>query len=250
MKSRNLIIVLVALLVVLGAAYFFTFPGKIKDSEDNGEPKNSGEITLKPSEEGKIGNLSIKMLRIKEDSRCPVNARCIWAGKVSADVELTLGEITGATTLDMGSNPYMFENYLIKLVDVKPEKIAGQEINQDEYLATFSVDKIEEGGISGKSGIRGFVTIGPICPVQRVGDDSCNDKPVKTNVVIKDKTEDVVKSFETLDDGSFSVNLSPGNYVIYADYGGSGVGGAKPEYVTVEEGKFSEVTIRIDTGIR
>lgn len=258
MKSRNLIIVLIVLLVVLGAAYFFTSSGKIKNGEENSEPKVFGEITLKAGEEGEIAGLSIKMIQIKDDSRCPINARCVWAGKVSADVELKSGDITGAATLDVGNSPYIFENYLIKLVDVKPEKIAGQEINQAEYSATFSIDsvegggikKIEDGAMSGDTGIKGFVMTGPTCPVQRAGDDSCNDRPVKTSIVIKDKREDVIKSFETLEDGSFSVNLSPGNYVIYADSGNSALGGSKPEYVTVEEGKFAEVTIRIDTGIR
>lgn len=258
MKSRNLIIILIVLLVALGATYFLTYPGKIKNSEKNDEPKIFGEITLKNGEEGEVAGLVIKMLRIKDDSRCPINARCVWAGKVSADVELKSGEITGVVTIDIGNSPYLFENYLIKLVDVKPGKIAGQEITQAEYSAIFSIDsaegggikKIEDDAISGNAGIKGFVMMGPVCPVQRAGDDSCNDKPVKTNIVIKDKKEDVVKSFETVEDGSFSVSLSPGNYVIYADSGNNALGGSKPEYVTVEEGKFAEVTIRIDTGIR
>lgn len=113
-----------------------------------------------------------------------------------------------------------------------------------------SSEKIRNDDTSAKNGIKGFVMTGPICPVQREGDDSCNDKPVKASIVIKDKKEDVIKNIETLDDGSFSVNLSPGNYVIYTDSGGNGLGGSKPEYVTVEDGKFVEVTIMIDTGIR
>ena len=101
-----------------------------------------------------------------------------------------------------------------------------------------------------EGGIKGFVMKGPICPVQREGDDSCNDKPVRASIIIKDKKENIVKNIETRDDGSFSVSLSPGNYAIYADSSGNALGGAKSEYVTVEEGKYAEVTVRIDTGIR
>lgn len=258
MKSKNLIIVLIALLIVLGAAYFFASPEKTRRSGKTDEFPIPAEIMLRAGEEKKVGNLNIKMLGITEDSRCPIDVKCIWAGKASANVELRSGEITGMATLDTGSSPYLFEDYLIKFVDVKPEKVAGQEIAPSEYAATFSIEvidgsvieKTEEGGMSGKSGIRGFVMTGPICPVQREGDDSCNDKPVQANIVIKDKKEDVIKNIETLEDGSFSVNLSPGNYVIYTDSGSNGPGGSKPEYVTVEEGKFAEVTINIDTGIR
>ncbi|MBM2817799.1 MAG: hypothetical protein HW401_389 [Parcubacteria group bacterium] len=101
-----------------------------------------------------------------------------------------------------------------------------------------------------KGGINGFVMMGPICPVQREGDDNCNDKPVKANIIIKDKKENVIKNIESRDDGSFSVNLSPGNYAIYADSSGNVLGKAKSEYVTVEDGKYAEVIVRIDTGIR
>ena len=100
------------------------------------------------------------------------------------------------------------------------------------------------------SGINGFVMMGPICPVQREGDDTCNDKAIEANIVVKNKKEDVIKNIETLEDGSFSVELPPGQYVIYTNSGNNGLGGSKPEYVTVEDGKFSDVTIRIDTGIR
>ena len=258
MKSKNLIIILIALLIVLGAAYFFVSSEKMRRDGKMDEFPILAEIMLRAGEEKKAGNLNIKMLGITEDSRCPIDVKCIWAGKASANVELRLGEITGMAALDTGNNPYPFEDYLIKFVDVKPEKIAGQEIAPSEYTATFSIETIEgkeiekkeENGTSGKNGIKGFVMMGPICPVQREGDDSCDDKPVQASIVIKDKKEDVIKNIETLDDGSFSVNLSPGNYVIYTDSGGNGLGGSKPEYVTVEEGKFTEVTINIDTGIR
>ena len=258
MKSKNLVIILIVLLVVLSFAYFFaSLDKKDRDTETEGFSDNV-EIILRAGEERKSGDLAIKMIGISEDSRCLVDIRCIWAGKASAGVELKLGEIIVVATLDTGSNPYVFENYLIKLVNVKPEKVQDREIVQAEYMATFSIEtrdsngieKIEENGMSENSGIKGYVTIGPICPVLRMGDDKCNDKPVpiKVNIIIKDKEENVIKNVKTMEDGSFSASLFPGNYVIYIDSGG--IRGSKPEYVTVEDGKFAEVTIRIDTGIR
>ena len=35
-------------------------------------------------------------------------------------------------------------------------------------------------GTTGKSGIEGTVTIGPTCPVQRLDDPSCDDRPYQT----------------------------------------------------------------------
>ena len=77
----------------------------------------------------------------------------------------------------------------------------------------------------------------------------CDDKPFQASFVIKDKKEDVLKRFESSQDGNFSVEVSPGNYVIYVDYGNS-LSQSKPEYVTVEERKFTDVIIRVDSGVR
>lgn len=103
----------------------------------------------------------------------------------------------------------------------------------------------------GQSGIKGFVMTGPICPARRDGDTNCGDRPIKTDVIVKNKKNNAVKNIETLDDGSFSVNLSPGEYAIFADTGGKVSPESKMEYVTVEDGEFTDVAITIiDTGIR
>lgn len=254
MKSKNLIVVLITLLFVLGFAYFFSYYNNQQEYSEVGSFDQG--LILKIGEEKRFDNISIKMVRIKDDSRCPENVSCIWAGKVSADVELKIGEIRKTATLDSVNSPYLFENYLIKIIDVKPEQKIGKEIAQSEYVIFFSIELsgniVSDGKNNemGNSGIKGFVKMGPICPVQKPGDKNCEDTPVKTDITIKDKKENEIKSFKTSDDGSFSVSLSPGNYVIYANPDVNVLGTLKPEYVTVEEGKLSEVTIRIDTGIR
>src|SRR3989344_3368899 len=88
-----------------------------------------------------------------------------------------------------------------------------------------------------KNGIKGVVVASPICPVQRVGDESCDAKPVEANIIVKSKNKRTMKTVETFKDGSFLVNLSPGNYVIYTDPDGGGIGHSKPKYIKVEEGK-------------
>lgn len=112
-----------------------------------------------------------------------------------------------------------------------------------------SLDRGGRNSASAAEGINGYVVTGPICPVQKEGDASCDDKPVRANIIVKNKKDDVIKNIETLDDGSFSVHLSPGNYIIYNNSSG-GLTNSKPEYVTVGAGNFAEVKIRIDAGIR
>ena len=65
--------------------------------------------------------------------------------------------------------------------------------------------------MSAAEGINGYVVTDPVCPVQMEENASCDDKPIKANIVVKNKEDNVTQNTETLDDGSFSVHLSPGN---------------------------------------
>ena len=83
-----------------------------------------GDGLARLNEATRIGALVVKPRALIEDSRCPINARCVWAGRatVRTDVagagwretlNLTLGErvITHGTTLGLTS--------------VEPGKMAG-----------------------------------------------------------------------------------------------------------------------------
>jgi len=79
----------------------------------------------------------IQPVEVIEDSRCPMNARCIWAGRVKVKMlwirptgekqpfEVTLGE---STPLADGS---------ITLESVRPEKRTGVTIKPADYRFSF-----------------------------------------------------------------------------------------------------------------
>jgi hypothetical protein len=125
----------------------------------------------------------------------------------------------------------------------------------DQILTTFkftpsapSPTTIDQ-DIKGTSGIMGMVTIGPTCPVMRnPPDPQCADKPYAANLEVKDSSGKIVKTFSSAADGSFSVDLAPGNYTIV----GTNVTMPRmsPVNVTVEEGKFASLNIQFDSGIR
>lgn len=146
MKNKNFIIVLIVSLIVLAAACFFALLEEMRRDGEAETFSGRAEIMLRAGEEKKAGNLNIKMIEITGDSRCPIDVKCIWAGKVSANIELRLRKVVIATTLNIESNPYVFENYLIKLINVKPEKVQNREIIQAEYIATFLIETIDGNG--------------------------------------------------------------------------------------------------------
>lgn len=60
-------------------------------------------VTLKAGQEKVIrsGKLRVKFQRVVEDSRCPINARCVWAG--NARVRLIVSSGRDARTIELNS---------------------------------------------------------------------------------------------------------------------------------------------------
>lgn len=104
-----------------------------------------------------------------------------------------------------------------------------------------------------KGHLVGKVSIGPICPVERVG-VPCEPSPEQyaARKVMVYSLGGLVKVGEATPDakGHYSIALDPGSY--YVDVVHSGIGGVQgvPANVTIESGKNTTLDISIDTGIR
>lgn len=99
------------------------------------------------------------------------------------------------------------------------------------------------------SGIRGVVVSGPRCPIVTV-ENPCPDRPVAGIVVQLTAPVGSTRETRTNTAGRFEVAVAPGEYVVQPVVDRGGVGFAKPLQVTVPEGRFVEVTLQVDTGIR
>ncbi len=103
------------------------------------------------------------------------------------------------------------------------------------------------------SGITGIIQAGPQCPV--IGPNSppdCQDKPLAATVIVRSAATGLeITRFQSAADGTFSVPLPPGSYVLDPQPGSpSGFPHAAPQNVEVQAGQFTNVTIEYDTGIR
>ncbi len=98
------------------------------------------------------------------------------------------------------------------------------------------------------SGIRGFVQLGPTCPVE-TRDVPCTT-PYVAVLVILDLEQREVARVTSGADGRFEVFLPPGEYTIAPTPGGDPLPSAPPQAVSVVAGSFAEVEINYDTGIR
>jgi len=76
-------------------------------------------------------------LEVLEDSRCPINARCVWAGRVRVSVKIDLG--SGSEEYIIGNDePLRIADGYLSLDEVRPERVAGKPVQPAEYRFGFS----------------------------------------------------------------------------------------------------------------
>ena len=89
-------------------------------------------------------DLSIKVVDVLEDSRCPINALCVWEGQIKLELEInynntiTKKEIINRQGKDL---PLEFENFIFTLTSVGPYSQIDEEIEMNNYTFTFIVEK-------------------------------------------------------------------------------------------------------------
>ncbi len=94
-------------------------------------------------------HIIVKFVKVTEDSRCPSDVVCVWAGQVSVlvnvnndgkdlgDIKLTLGANKDDAVKDIGK-------YYLKLLEVKPYPISTKTIKPSEYVVTLIVSKSKD----------------------------------------------------------------------------------------------------------
>jgi hypothetical protein len=103
------------------------------------------------------------------------------------------------------------------------------------------------------SGITGTALLGPMCPVEKIPPDpKCADRPYKTDLVATspDGTQ-IFQQFSSDTNGKFSVDLVPGEYAISSSNSGNIFSHCSSQgTIKVEKGKYTDITLHCDTGIR
>lgn len=98
------------------------------------------------------------------------------------------------------------------------------------------------------SGVRGRVLYGPTCPVERPG-ESCT-RPYQAWVSVRREPRgSLAARVRSSRDGYFTVRLAPGRYLVVAQ-GGRPFPRPIPQTVTVRPGRYTHVTLTVDSGIR
>jgi len=91
-----------------------------------------------------VGSLALEFTTLAEESRCPLNATCVWAGNARILVTATLGRTTDVVELNTYAGYQVratFEGYLIELRRLQPDIPWSPRGPLAEYTATVFVDR-------------------------------------------------------------------------------------------------------------
>lgn len=84
----------------------------------------------------RVGALTVTPIRVVEDSRCPINARCVWAGRVVVETRIE-GPAADGVWRDSASirldESYGTHGHVIVLETVEPGRTTQGETPPDAY---------------------------------------------------------------------------------------------------------------------
>ena len=89
--------------------------------------------------------LAIRFVEMVEDSRCPRDVNCVWAGNAKIKVRVSKNGRSHDLTLDTNgqSQSAVAEGYSIKLLGLTPEPRSNIRINRNGYVATLEIVKLQ-----------------------------------------------------------------------------------------------------------
>ena len=108
--------------LLLLIAAFLVFGGVV---DTNAQTEETVRITLGQRKTADRGRITIVFRSVLEDSRCPMNARCVWAGNAKIRISVSKGRSRPQIIeLNSGTEPRVVSafGYEFELVDLRPQK--------------------------------------------------------------------------------------------------------------------------------
>jgi hypothetical protein len=97
---------------------------------------DDGSIDARLGQRVNLGGPRVTPLKVLEDSRCPMEARCIWAGRVRLEVRIDLG--SGSQIRELASDkPIQVADGMLELRGVMPPRSTQHSIAPRDYRFTL-----------------------------------------------------------------------------------------------------------------
>ncbi len=97
---------------------------------------DDGSVDARLGQTVNLGGPKVTALAVLEDSRCPMEARCIWAGRVRLSVRVTTG--AGAMVQELASDkPLQVADGQLEIAGVMPPRSVRGPIKPRDYRFSF-----------------------------------------------------------------------------------------------------------------
>ena len=86
------------------------------------------------------GVMRVVLLAIRNDSRCPVDVQCVWAGNAEVEIGVAFGEgPTVPYVLNTGLEPRSANlgPYLLTVVELRPAPVSTTSIPTEQYVVSL-----------------------------------------------------------------------------------------------------------------
>jgi hypothetical protein len=107
------------------------------------DPSTSGEGAVKLGQVAHVAGARVRPDRLIEDSRCPSDAQCVWAGRVIVRAYVSSGGSTKQLDLTLGM-PVKVADGTLELVSVSPERREGEKLAPTQLRFIFDFNRKSE----------------------------------------------------------------------------------------------------------
>lgn len=98
----------------------------------------SASATVGLGDRATLNGMTVTPLKLIEDSRCPINARCVWAGRLILRTMFSVGGANETRDFTLGI-PQPVPGGTLILAAAEPGKLAGAEGNPPANRFTFEL---------------------------------------------------------------------------------------------------------------
>jgi hypothetical protein len=102
------------------------------------------QFTLAPGAAVSVKNagIEVRFVAVAEDSRCPRDVTCIWAGQIKVQLEIHGSGKTASQMEILEGGSAVSGEYQVTLVRVEPQPTSTTRIAPQDYRATLKIDKL------------------------------------------------------------------------------------------------------------
>jgi hypothetical protein len=133
------------LLLLLGG---LVAPNLIAAAFTQGTARLGKEFAIKAGQQLKLDGVDfqVKFAGVPQDSRCPADVNCVWAGNAEVALSLSYDKCTTNLTLNTNDSPQRKQeekagDFRVKLIRLDPYPRSDKKIAASDYVATLVITK-------------------------------------------------------------------------------------------------------------